>query len=121
MSDASTLSVVLAFAGICLTQLVVWNSGRTRSNKTDGKIDVADSKIDVASANADTAAVEAATAARRTAPISNGFAGRVIGSLEELARGQAALHKDVREVRQKLDKHIGDHAAADVRRRSIEG
>ena len=51
-----------------------------------------------------TAAPEAAELAR---PTSDGFADIVLASLAELKAGQV-------EIRRKLDRHIEDHAAADV-------
>lgn len=109
MSETSTLAVVLGFAAVCVTQAVAWNDGRRQTGKTN-------KKIDVAASHADTAAEAADLAAKRAEPISNGFAEKVLGSLEQLKRGQSEQGVELHEVRQKLDRHIGDHAAADVLR-----
>jgi len=64
-----------------------------------------------ASAHAATAAVVAATEAADLArPTANGFAASVLSSLSELKAGQEHISR-------RLDRHIEDHASADVRRR----
>jgi hypothetical protein len=114
VSDTSTLGVVLSFAGVCVVNGaavgIVWIQGKTRSDRTDAKIDAVGVGVNTAATNADTAATEAATAAKRVEPVSNGFAGKVLDSLEVLEAGQKRTEA-------KLDRHIGDHASADVRRR----
>jgi hypothetical protein len=60
------------------------------------------------------AAAEAADLAR---PTGNGFAGDVRLSLSEIKALIGELKEGQHELRQRLDQHIGDHAAADVRRR----
>lgn len=64
-----------------------------------------------------TTAAKAAAQAVKDAPTANGFAPKVLTSLEKLETGQAELKADVAVVRQRLDGHIDDHASADVRRR----
>jgi hypothetical protein len=113
VSDTNTLGLVLTFAGVCVVNggavAIVWIQGKTRSDRTDAKID----QVGV---GVDTAATEAATAAKRVEPVSNGFADKVLSSLAALTTDLAAHGDELHEVREKLDRHIGDHAAADVRR-----
>jgi hypothetical protein len=117
--EETTLSLMLGFAGLCVTQAVIWSEGRRRANQTDAKIDVTDAKIDVASANADTAASSAELAAERSKPTSNGFAEEVKDGLNTLLEGQSLQATEIHEIRVKLDRHLGDHASADVMRRPI--
>lgn len=65
-------------------------------------------KSATAATHAAEAAVIAATdAADLARPTGNGFATVVLGNLRELKEGQL-------EIRRKLDRHIEDHASADV-------
>jgi hypothetical protein len=108
VSDTNTLGLVLTFAGVCVVNgaavAVVWLQGKTRSDRTDAKIDEVGAGVSTASDKAD-------VVAKRVEPVSNGFAARVLLSLETLEAGQERTEA-------KLDRHIGDHAAADVRRKA---
>lgn len=64
-----------------------------------------------------TSAAEEAARAVRESPTANGFAGRVLASLAKLEEGQAQIRGELTRVGQRLDKHVDDHASADVRRR----
>ncbi len=97
--------VVILIVTFVLAQVGIFLDQRRRSNKTDRA-------IESVSADATTAAMEATSAAASVVPISNGFAGKVLASL-------AQLSGDIREIRSRLDRferHIDDHASADVRR-----
>jgi hypothetical protein len=115
VSDTNTLGLILAFAGVCVVNAcavaIVWLQGNTRSDRTDAKID----QVGV---GVDTAATQAATAAKLVKPVGNGFAEKVLSSLAALSTDLAAHGTELHEVREKLDRHIGDHASADVRRRA---
>jgi hypothetical protein len=110
VSDTSTLGLILGFLGVCVTQAVSWRAVRVQANRTEDK-------LDQVGHNADTAATEAATAAKRAEPVSNGFARKVLDSLEILESGQRDHGAELAEIRSKLDRHIGDHASADVLRK----
>ncbi len=97
--------VVILIVTFILAQIGIFLDQRRRSNKTDRKID------DVG-ADAGTAAAEATTAAERSEPTANGFAGKVLTALTQIGN-------DITEIRHRMDRferHIDDHASADVRR-----
>jgi hypothetical protein len=108
------LEVILGFAGVCVTQGVIWADGRRKSRQTD-------MKLEAVGQNADTAATEAASAVEQTKGVGNGFTAKVLAYgpvLEELARNMSELRDEVKDDRARLNAHIGDHASADVRRKS---
>jgi hypothetical protein len=120
VSDTNTLGLILSFAGVCVVNggavAVVWIQGKTRSDRTDAKIDEVGIGVNTAADKAD-------TVARRVEPISNGFASEVRVGLAEIRVEQARGREALQEVRQtvekaisRLDEHIGDHAKADVLR-----
>lgn len=117
MNDQSIAGLVVAFL---LAQIGLWADGRRQAAKqaTASALQSAttDQKIDVASASADTATQAAELAAKRAEPVSNGFAGKVLAGLEEITTKMSLLGGEVHELRIRVDGHIGDHAAADVRR-----
>ncbi len=97
--------VMILVVTFVLAQLGLFMEQRRRANKTD-------KLVEGVGADATTAATEATSAATRAEPVSNGFAGKVLAGLSDLST-------DVREIRTRMDRferHIDDHASADVRR-----
>jgi hypothetical protein len=107
MNDPTIVGLIVTFI---LAQLGLHLDSRRQSRKTDGK-------IDEVGQNADTAVIAAKLAADRSKPISNGFADDVRKGFSDLKDGQASITEDLREVKNKIDRHIADHASADVLRR----
>lgn len=116
-----TLSLILGFLGLCVTQYVLWEAGRRRSDITDDMIEAVGISATSASSNADTAAVSAELAAERSKPTSNGFAeemrdgmGAMLQSQHILTEGQTELATEIHEIRRDLARHLGDHARHDL-------
>ena len=108
-------TTVIGLAGLVLVLILpqtgLWLDQKRRSRITDGRIaSVGDTST--------IAATEAAIAAAHSAPMGNGFPGRVLTGLTDINGKVDALGGELHEVRRKLDSHIGDHASADVRRGS---
>lgn len=118
VDSTSTLGIVLGFASVCVTQIVIWLNGRNRQLRIDDTVARTEQALEQVSMNADTAATEAASAAQRIMPVANGFTAKVLNALADLKSGQTKLDDELIEVHRKLDRHIGDHASADVLRRN---
>lgn len=124
MVDDSVWVAALGLVGVLVSQWVIFAEGRRRSQRTDATATRTEKALKQVSVNADTAATEAASAAERIVPVSNGFAEEMRAGLARIERNQMAhaeeLREELREVRHELDRHIGDHASADVRRRGTD-
>lgn len=131
MSQSNTLQILGTFAGVCVVNVsavtAVWIQVTKRSGRTDVKIDEVSAGVTTAADKADVAADKADIVAKRVEPISNGFAASVLAKLSRIEEGQAAhseelarAREEIRETRTELHRHIGDHAAADVRRRHTD-
>jgi len=117
MNDQGIAGLVVAFL---LAQIGLWADGRRQAAKqaaaSKQQSATTDQKIDVASASADTATQAAELAAKRAEPVSNGFAGKVLSGLDDITTKMSLLGGELHDLRVRLDGHIGDHAASDVRR-----
>lgn len=114
MSETDTLGIILAFAGVCVVNgaavAVVWIQGKTRSDRTDSKIDDVGTEVNIAAGKAD-------IVAKRVEPVSNGFANEVRSGLAAIRAEQQESRAEMQAAIGRLDAHLGDHARADVRRR----
>lgn len=87
--------------------------------RTRKKVGAVDTKVDVVDTKVDVAAVEATKAAEMAAPTGNGFAHRTEGALGEILAKLGPIETKIERIgaiEAKLDGHIADHAANDVRR-----
>lgn len=72
-------------------------------------LDQLDPNIIIPSVIAAYAAIRASKAERNTRPVSNGFAWDVTSSLKNLHARLDNMHKDMRDIRERLIDHIDEH------------